>query len=430
MSGFAYRNGTLHAEDVSLADLAARFGTPAYVYAGGAMRARFREWRDAFVGMPVLFCYAVKANANLAVLRLFAQEGAGADVVSGGELERALAAGVPPSRVVFSGLGKTREELLRALEVGIAQINVESVPELVALSELAAQSRHEAPVAIRVNPDIAADTHDKISTGRKGDKFGIAHGEAHAAYALAASLPGIRPVGLHVHIGSQIGSLATFGAAYRLAAAMAGELLGAGVALRRLDLGGGFGARYRKDDPPFDIAGFAAMVRRVTGGLGLDLVFEPGRAFVAEAGVLLARVLYVKQSGSRRVAILDAGMNVLIRVAMYDAHHEILPVALPPEGAAWTEADVVGPICESSDVFARGRLLPPLAAGDLVVLTSAGAYGAVMASDYNARPGACEILVEDARAALVKPRRLPAAQLADEVLPEWLQGVPRPAAGG
>jgi diaminopimelate decarboxylase len=382
-----------------------------------------RRLRDAFAGQGATFCYAVKANSNLAVIRTLARAGAWADVVSGGELERALAAGVPPARIVFAGVGKSREEMGRALEVGIHQFNVESVPELVALSEVAAAGRRRAPVALRINPDVAAGGHEKIRTGRRGDKFGIAYADASAAYATAARLAGIEVVGLHLHVGSQITDLAPFEAAYRRGAELVRRLRAEGHAIRRLDLGGGFGARYRDDEPAFDAEAFAAMVRRVTGDLDHDeLLFEPGRVLVAEAGVLVARVLYVKEDGERPFVVLDAGMNNLVRPAMYGAYHGILPVAEPAAGAPLEEVAVVGPICESADVFSARRALPPLRAGDLVAFTGAGAYGAVMASDYNSRPAAAEVLVEGDRFAVVKRRIEPVERLRDEVVPDWLAG--------
>lgn len=432
MNAFAYRAGELHAEDVPLTAIAAAVGTPTYVYAAGVMRARLRALQDAFADDPVLVCYAIKANDNLAVIRTLAREGAGADVVSGGELERALAAGVAPERIVFSGIGKTRDELAFALATGVLQINVESVPELLLLDEVARETERRAPIALRVNPDVAAGTHDKISTGRRADKFGIPHDEAHGVYAMAMGLAGIEVTGLHLHIGSQITRLEPFRDAYARGVELARGLIARGVTLRRLDLGGGFGVPYR-NEPAFDARAYAAMVREVTAGLDLAIVLEPGRALVAEAGVLLARVIYVKESAGRRFVVLDAGMNVLLRVAMYDAHHEVLPVRAPASGTVPILADVVGPICESSDVFARDRLLPPLAAGDLVVLATAGAYGAVMASDYNARPSAAEVLVDGGRHAVVKPRHMPRERFADEHVPDWLAmpvGVPTATVGG
>jgi diaminopimelate decarboxylase len=417
-AGFTYLGGQLHADEVPLAEIAAAVGTPAYVYAGAVMREQLRHFLTAFAGQRVMVCYALKANSNLAVVRTLAAAGAGADIVSGGELQRALAAGVPPQRIVFSGVGKSRDEMVQALDAGIAQINVESVPELIALGEVAAARRLRAPVALRVNPDVGADTHDKISTGRRHDKFGIAYDQALEAYDMARRLAGIELVGLHLHIGSQILSLAPFEAAYRRGIELARALGAAGIELRRLDLGGGFGVPYRAE-PPLDLGAYAALIRRLTAGLDAELVFEPGRYLVADAGVLLSRVLYVKQGGERPCVILDAGMNNLLRPALYDAYHPIWPVA---QSAATLRSavDVVGPICETTDVFARARDLPPLHAGDLVVFTGAGAYGAVMASDYNSRPRAAEVMVEGTRFAVVKPRIEPAAGFADERLPGWL----------
>jgi diaminopimelate decarboxylase len=419
MSGFSYLGGQLHADQVPLAGIAAAVGTPAYVYAGAVMRARLRQFLAAFAGRRVMVCYALKANSNLAVIRTLADAGAGADIVSGGELQRALAAGVPPQRIVFSGVGKSRDEMVLALDAGIAQFNVESVPELVALGEVAAARRLNAPVALRVNPDVVADTHDRISTGRRHDKFGIAYDQALEVYEMARRLAGIELVGLHLHIGSQILSLAPFEAACRRGIELVRALAAGGIALRRLDLGGGFGVPY-ETEPPFDLAAYAALIRRLTVGLDLELVFEPGRYLVAEGGVLLSRVLYVKEGGARPCVVLDAGMNDLLRPALYDAYHPIVPVAEPPATLARTAVDVVGPICESTDVFARARDLPPLRAGDLVVFTGAGAYGAVMASDYNSRPRAAEVMVEGAQFAVVKPRIEPVARFADESIPPWL----------
>jgi diaminopimelate decarboxylase len=419
MSGFTYLDGQLHADQVPLAEVAADVGTPAYVYAGGIMRARLDHFLAAFSDRRVMVCYALKANSNLAVIRTLADAGAGADIVSGGELERALAAGVPPQRIVFSGVGKNRDEMVQALDAGIAQFNVESVPELIALGEVAAARRLRAPVALRINPDVVADTHDRISTGRRHDKFGIAYDQALEVYEMARRLAGIELVGLHLHIGSQILSLAPFEAAYRRGVELVHALGAAGIALRRLDLGGGFGVPYGPE-APLDLTAYADLIGRLTAGLELELVFEPGRYLVAEAGVLLSRVLYLKEGGERPCVVLDAGMNDLLRPALYDAYHPLLPVAEPRAGAARAPVDVVGPICESTDVFARGRDLPPLRAGDLVAFTGAGAYGAVMASDYNSRPRAAEVMVEGAQFAVVKPRIEPAARFADEAMPPWL----------
>ena len=425
MSGaFAYRGGELYAEEVPLAAIAAAVGTPAYVYAAAPMRARVREFFAAFAGQRVMLCYALKANDNLAVVRTLADAGAGADIVSAGELQRALAAGVPPQRIVFSGVGKSRAEMVLALEARIAQFNVESVPELIALGEVAAARRLTAPVALRINPDVAAQSHDKISTGRRHDKFGIAYEQAPEVYALATRLAGIEIVGVHVHIGSQILTLAPFEAAFRRAALLVERLRADGIAISRLDLGGGLGVRYR-DEPAFELAAYARLIGELTRGLDVELAFEPGRWLVAEAGVLLTRVLYVKDGALRPCVVLDAGMNDLLRPALYDAWHDILPVRAPAPGTPAQPYDVVGPICESTDIFARERDLPPIAAEDLVVLTHAGAYGAVMASDYNARPMAAEVLVDGARHAVVRPRIEPARRLAEESLPPWLRASAR-----
>lgn len=421
MSAFGYVAGALHAEGVSLARIAASVGTPAYVYAASAMRARLAAFQRAFRGERVLFCYAVKANSNIAVIRLFADQGAGADTVSGGEVARALAAGVPPSRIVLAGVAKTDDEIRMALAAGILQLNVESVQELGRIGEIAAAMGVRAPVALRVNPDVAAGTHDKISTGRREDKFGIAHDEVQAVCAVAAGLPGVDLAGLHLHIGSQITRLEPFAAAYGRTVELLADLRRVGVPLRRLDLGGGFGVQYR-DEPRIEPEAFAAMVRRVTAGLDVELMFEPGRALVAEAGVLLSSVIYLKEGGARRFLILDAGMNVLLRPAMYGAYHPVLPVREPRPGEALVAMDVVGPICESSDVLGRERMLPLLRPGELVAVTGAGAYGAVMASHYNSRPSAAEVLVEGERFAVIKPRIDPERQFADEVVPDWLDG--------
>jgi diaminopimelate decarboxylase len=419
VSPFEYVNGALAAEGVPLAEIAAAVGTPCYVYAAGAMRARLRAFQEAFRGERVLFCYAVKANSNLAVIRVFGEEGAGADTVSGGEIARALAAGVPPQRIVYAGVAKSDEEIRFALATGILQFNVESAQELLRIAEIAAAMGRTAPVALRINPDVAAGTHDKISTGRKHDKFGIPWDEAGEVFALAGGLAGIEPVGIHMHIGSQITRLEPFEAAYRRGIDLFTSLRAGGMRLRRLDLGGGFGVQY-KDEPRVEAEAFAGLVRRLTEGLGCELLFEPGRALVAEAGVLVSSVIYLKEAGGRRFLVLDSGMNVLVRPAMYGAFHAVLPVreALPDEPLV--AMDVVGPICESSDVLGRDRLLPVLRHGDLVAVTGAGAYGAVMASHYNSRPSAAEVLVDGGRFAVVKPRQMPERQFVDERIPDWL----------
>ena len=372
------------------------------------MRERARAFRAAFAGERALICYAVKANSNLAVVRLFAGEGLGADTVSGGEIARALAAGVPPQRIVYAGIAKTDDEIRMALATGILQFNVESEPELRRIGGLAAAMGLTAPVALRVNPDVDAGTHEKISTGRKHDKFGIAYEEAPGLYRLAASLKGVNPLGVHLHIGSQIGRLEPFAAAYRRAVELFTSLRAEGIPLRRLDLGGGFGVRYT-DEPRVEAEALAGLVRQVTAGLDCEFLFEPGRALVAEAGVILASVIYLKEGGGRRYLVLDSGMQTLIRPAMYGAHHPVLPVRALAEGEGAMAMDVVGPICESSDVLGRDRELPLLGPVRLVAITGAGAYGAVMASNYNSRRSAAEVLVENGRFAVVRPSRSPRA---------------------
>jgi diaminopimelate decarboxylase len=418
-AAFHYLNGALHADAVPLASIAAAVGTPCYAYSASAMRERAAAFRDAFAAERALLCYAVKANSNLAVIRLFADEGLGADTVSGGEIARALKAGVPPQRIVYAGIAKTDDEIRFALATGILQFNVESTQELRRLGELASAMGLSAPVALRVNPDVDAGTHEKISTGRRHDKFGVPYDEAPAVYDLAASLPGIVPVGVHLHIGSQIGRLEPFEAAYRRAVELFTSLRGRGIPLRRLDLGGGFGVRYL-DEPRLEAEALAGLVRRVAAGVDCELLFEPGRALVAEAGVIVSSVIYLKEAGGRRFLVLDSGMHVLIRPAMYGAHHPVVPVREPRRDEPLTAMDVVGPICESSDVLGRDRLLPELKAGDLVAITGAGAYGAVMASAYNSRPSAAEVLVDGGRFAVIRPSRDIECQFADERIPDWL----------
>ncbi|MEQ9640151.1 MAG: diaminopimelate decarboxylase [Alphaproteobacteria bacterium] len=417
MDAFDYRDGDLFAEDVPLARIAARVGTPAYVYSAGAMRASYRELTGALDGLNVTVCYAMKANDNLAVVRTFAELGAGADVVSGGELAGALAAGVPAGKIVFAGVGKTREEMAQAIEAGIWQFNVESEPELVALSEVAGARGAEAVVALRVNPDVDAKTHAKITTGKKENKFGISIERAHEVYRLAASLPGIRPEAVAMHIGSQLTQIEPYEHAFARMADLAKALISDGLPIRRLDLGGGIGIAYQGETPPSPQS-YAEVVRRTVGGLGLELICEPGRSLVGNAGVLLAAVIYVKDEGKRFV-ILDAAMNDLIRPALYDAWHDIVPVRAPVPGAATSQADVVGPICESGDVLGLGRDLPPLDAGDLIAIRSAGAYSAVMASNYNSRPLAPEVLVDGDRFAVVRPRQSVAEMIGEAQQPEW-----------
>lgn len=427
MTPFAYRGGELCVEEVPLATLAERFGTPLYVYSANRIRDRIRAFKKAFADLPVRFCYAVKANPHLAVLRIVAQEGVGADTVSGGEIERALAAGIAAERIVFAGVAKTDEEIRLGIEAGILQFNVESPGELERIAALAAALGRVVPVALRVNPDIAAPTHGKIATGRRGDKFGIPLGEVPALFARARALSTVDLVGLHFHIGSQITALAPLVSAWERARDLLLDLRRSGLPVQRLDLGGGFGVRYRDEEPPTPEA-LAREVRRLFDGLEVELVFEPGRAFVADAGVLLARVIERKESAGLRFLIVDAGMHTLLRPALYDAFHAIVPVKEPAAADERLVFDVVGPICESSDVLGRNRLLPPLDAGALVAILTVGAYGATMATDYNSRPRPAELLVDGSRVAVIRKRREPRELFADELVPDWLSGPGR--AGG
>jgi len=420
MNDFAYRDGILHVEDVSLATIAERVGTPAYVYSATTLEHRFKAFAAAFGGMPATICYAVKANSNQAVIATFARLGAGADVVSEGELRRALAAGVPADRIVFAGVGKTAREMAAALDAGILQFNVESEPELRLLSELAAGRGVRAPVALRINPDVDARTHAKITTGKTENKFGIEIARALDVARLAASLPGIALQGLAVHIGSQLTSVEPYRAAFARLAELARTLRAHGLPVRRLDFGGGLGVVYKDETPP-DLGAYAQAVRDAVGGLDVDIVLEPGRYLVADAGVLLARVVYVKDGVSKRFVIVDAGMNDLIRPTLYEAWMSIRPVVAPAPDAPLAPVDVVGPICETGDYLALGRALPPLAAGDLIVVGSAGAYGAVMSSAYNTRPLVPEILVKGDQIATIRPRQTIEALIAADRLPPWLE---------
>ena len=416
---FAYRAGELHAEEVPLSRIAAAVGTPFYCYSSAAIERRYRSFAAAFADRPVRICYAVKANANLAVIRLLARLGAGADVVSEGELRRALAAGVPPERIVFSGVGKSEAEIGFALEAGVHQINIESEPELSAVSAVASARGLTATVAIRVNPDVDAHTHAKIATGRKETKFGIDLAQAPRAFRRAAQLPGIALAGIALHIGSQLTDLGPFELAYRRVVELMRALAQDGMPLTRLDLGGGLGIRYRHERPPA-IEDYARMVKEVTEGVAAELAFEPGRWMVGNAGVLVSRVLYVKDGVARRFLIQDAAMNDLIRPALYEAWHEIVPVTEPAAGAERRPIDVVGPVCETGDIFAAQRPLPPVAAGELIALLSAGAYGAAMGSSYNTRLPAPEVLVRGGDFAVIRPRPRFEDLLGQDRMPDWL----------
>jgi diaminopimelate decarboxylase len=418
MNHFDYRGGVLHAEDVSIADIAAAVGTPLYVYSTATLLRHFQVFSEA-VPEGSLVAYAVKANGNLAVIRTLASAGAGADVVSQGELRRALAGGVPPERIVFSGVGKTAEELSFALDAGIFSINVESEPELEALSAIASAKGVTATIAIRVNPDVDARTHAKISTGKGENKFGVPIDRMPALAARCAALPGISLTGIAVHIGSQITDLGPMEAAYTRVFDMITALRAAGHAIDRADLGGGLGVPYVMNAPhPPLPSEYGAMVRRISAGKNLRLVFEPGRLIVANAGVLVSRVVYVKHGASRDFLVLDAGMNDLIRPAMYEAHHDVIPVANPERAEA--AYDVVGPVCETGDTFARGRVLPRFEAGELAAILSAGAYGAAQASEYNARPLVPEVLVNGSDWSVIRARPTYEEMLARDRLPPWL----------
>ncbi|WP_421693137.1 diaminopimelate decarboxylase [Aestuariivirga sp.] len=405
MHHFAYRDGVLHAEDVNLKELAGEIGTPFYCYSSATLERHYKVMQDAFAGTDHMICYAMKANSNQAVIRTMAELGAGMDVVSEGELRRALAAGVPARKIVFSGVGKTAREMALALREGIACFNVESEPELDLLSEVARRVGQRATVSIRVNPDVDAKTHHKISTGKAEDKFGISYKQARDVYARAAALPGIDVAGIDMHIGSQITELEPFEKAFRLMGELTAELRSDGHNIRHLDLGGGLGVPYRgtNDVPPHPDE-YAAMVKRVLGPLNLKFVLEPGRMIVGNAGILVSRVIYVKDGTEKHFVIQDAAMNDLIRPTLYDAYHEIIPVD-ETAGTETMTADVVGPVCESGDYLAKSRKLPKVSQGDLLATLTAGAYGAVQAGTYNTRPLVPEVLVKEAHWALIRPRQ-------------------------
>lgn len=423
MNHFTYRGGEFCCEDVRLSDIARAVGTPVYVYSTATLEHHLAVLKAALADRQVLIAFAVKANANIAVLATLAKKGAGADVVSQGEIERALAAGVPADRIVFSGVGKTPAELAFALEANLYQINVESAAELATLSDIAHAKKKRPVIALRVNPDIGAGAHDKISTGGGEAKFGVPFEAAAELYARAAADPYLSPAGLAVHIGSQIRDLAPLEQSFRCLRLLTEQLRGAGLPVGRLDLGGGLGVPYFNERPPPSPQDYAAMVSRAFGDLSADFICEPGRMIAANAGVLVARVLRV-QNRARPVLVLDAGMNDLIRPAIYGAFHEIKPLAKPTSNASQIY-DVVGPICETGDTFARARALPQLAGEDYVALMTAGAYGATMSSTYNGRPLVPEVLVRGAAFEIVRRRWSVGDQLALEQIPSWLQD-PRP----
>lgn len=421
MDHFLYRNGSLHAEDVPLSEIAATVGTPFYCYSAATLSRHYRLFKDALDPLENLVCFAIKSLSNVAVLKLLGDLGAGMDVVSAGEYLRARAAGVPGERIVFSGVGKTREEMRIALQGGIRQFNVESEPEMRALSEVAVSLGVKAPITVRVNPDVDAKTHAKIATGKSENKFGIPISRAREVYAEAARLPGIEVVGIDVHIGSQLTELEPFEQAYKKVRDLTAVLRADGHDIRRLDLGGGLGIPYtRSNEAPPLPAEYGALIKRTLGDLGCEIEIEPGRLISGNSGVLVSQVIYVKNGEGRDFLILDAAMNDLVRPSMYDAHHDIIAVAEPAPGAPTQPFDVVGPVCETGDTFAKARDLPLLAEGDLVAFRSAGAYGAVMASEYNSRPLVPEVLVRDDQFAVIRRRPSFDEILKRDSIPEWL----------
>jgi diaminopimelate decarboxylase len=421
MDHFLYKHGSLFAEDVALADIAAQIGTPFYCYSTATLTRHYQLFVEALSPMPHLVCFAIKSLSNLAVLKTLGDLGAGMDVVSAGEYLRARAAGVPGGRIVFSGVGKTREEMRLALTGGIRQFNVESEPEMRALSEVAHGLGLTAPITIRVNPDVDAKTHEKISTGKKGDKFGIPISRAREVYAEAARLPGLEVIGIDVHIGSQLTALEPFEAAYLKVADLTHALRADGHNIRRLDLGGGLGIPYERSNtaPPLPIE-YGAMIKRTVGNLGCEIEIEPGRLISGNAGVLVSQVIYVKNGEDRDFLIVDAAMNDLVRPAMYGAHHDIIPVEEGEAGAEQQPYDIVGPICESGDTFAKARNMPNMREGALIAFRSAGAYGAVMSSEYNSRPLIPEVLVRGDHFAVIRARPTFDEMLSRDTIPEWL----------
>lgn len=421
MDHFLYKDGQLMAEDVPIADIAAQVGTPFYVYSTATLLRHFKLFDDALEGTEHLVCFAMKSLSNIAILKLLGDAGAGMDVVSVGEYLRAKAAGISGDKIVFSGIGKTREEMRIALEGGIRQFNVESEPEMEALSDVAVSLGKIAPITVRVNPDVDAKTHAKISTGKKEDKFGIPISRAREIYAMAAKLPGLKVIGIDVHIGSQLTDLEPFRQAFRKVAELTEQLRGDGHEISRLDLGGGLGIPYAYSNqaPPSPLE-YGAMIKEEVGHLGCEIEIEPGRLISGNAGMLVAQVIYVKSGEDREFLILDAAMNDLIRPAMYESWHDIVPVIEPAAGTEQTAYDIVGPICESGDTFAKERLMPTLAADELVAFRSAGAYGAVMSSEYNSRPMIPEVLVNGDQFAVIRARPTFDEMINRDTIPEWL----------
>ena len=423
MDHFLYKGGILHAEDVAIPEIAATVGTPFYLYSTATLTRHYRLFDEALDGTEHLVCYAMKANSNQAVLTLMAQLGAGVDVVSGGEYRRAKAAGLPGDRIVFSGIGKTVEEMELALTGGIRQFNVESEPELVTLSAVATRLGVTAPITVRVNPDVDARTHEKIATGKSENKFGIPISRAREVYAQAAALPGLEVIGIDVHIGSQLTELEPFELAYKKIAELTEILRADGHKIRRLDLGGGLGIPYEQSNtvPPLPVE-YGEMVKRTVAHLGCEIEIEPGRLIAGNAGILVAGVIFVKKGEGRDFLIIDAAMNDLIRPAMYNAHHDILPVVQPEPGVDLSPIDIVGPVCETGDTFTRQRPMPPVEANDLIAFRSAGAYGAVMSSEYNSRLLIPEVLVNGHQFAVIRARPTFDEMINRDTIPEWLKG--------
>ncbi|WP_322416550.1 diaminopimelate decarboxylase [Mesorhizobium huakuii] len=421
MNHFDYRDGVLHAEDVAIPDIAAQVGTPFYCYSTATLTRHYRVFAQAFAGLDALVCYAMKANSNQAVLRTLARLGAGADVVSEGELRRALAAGIPASKILFSGVGKTAREMDLALEAGILCFNVESEPELELLSARATGLGKVAPISLRINPDVDAKTHKKISTGKAENKFGIAWQRARQVYARAATLPGIKVTGIDTHIGSQITELQPFDDAFALLVDLVGALRADGHSIEHVDLGGGLGIPYRVDNnpPPLPDA-YAQIVRKHVTKLGLKVMFEPGRLIVGNAGILVSEVIFVKEGDAKNFLVVDAAMNDLIRPTLYDAFHDIRPVVQPPADTPRMMVDVVGQVCETGDYLGLDRDLPRLKAGDLVAVSTAGAYGAVQAGTYNTRLLVPEVLVDGDRFHVVRPRLTYDDLIGLDSVPDWL----------
>ncbi|MGI9463562.1 MAG: diaminopimelate decarboxylase [Aestuariivirgaceae bacterium] len=423
MHHFAYKDGILHAEDVNLQVLAEEIDTPFYCYSTATLERHYRVFDEAFAGTDHQICYAMKANSNQAVIKTLVDLGAGVDVVSEGELRRAMALGVPGRKIVFSGVGKTAREMAYALKQGIACFNVESEPELELLSNVATRLGTRATVSIRVNPDVDAKTHAKITTGTSDNKFGVPYLKAEEVYARAAGLEGVDIAGVDMHIGSQITDLEPFEKAYRLMAELVGTLRDQGHAIRHVDLCGGLGVPYRgTNDIPPDPSEYAEMVKRTLGGLDCKLVMEPGRMIAGNAGILVMRVIYVKQGGAKCFVITDAAMNDLIRPTLYDAFHDIMPIRAADADQQTMVADVVGPVCESGDYLALDREIPELQAGDLIAFATAGAYGAVQSGTYNTRPLVAEVLVHGERFALVRPRQAYEQLIGQDHLAEWQAG--------